>query len=72
LVHRCLELIARQGFDAWSTGRVVAAAAAYRQWLLSQGHAADDAASGAAEVVAAVCCTLDSDTGRWLLADHEE
>ena len=72
LVHRCLELIAGQGVEAWSAERVAALQPAYRRWLEARGHAADEAASGAAEAVAALRATLSSDTGRWLLAAHPE
>lgn len=46
------------------------ASPAYRRWLENQGHAADEAAGGADEVVAALNCTLASASGRWLLAAH--
>lgn len=70
LVHRCLELIAGQGVEAWSAERIAALQPAYRRWLEGRGHGADDAASGASEAVAALRTTLASDTGRWLLAAH--
>ncbi|HLO61586.1 MAG TPA: PD-(D/E)XK nuclease family protein, partial [Azonexus sp.] len=72
LVHRCLELIARQGVDSWSAERVEGARPAYQRWLENQGHAAEAATSGAADVVAALTRTLASATGRWLLAAHPE
>ncbi|MDE2440238.1 MAG: UvrD-helicase domain-containing protein, partial [Betaproteobacteria bacterium] len=72
LVHRCLELIARQGIDNWSVQRVAGALPAYRRWLENQGHAIESASSGAEEVVAALSRTLDSKVGRWLLAAHPE
>ncbi|MFN4325026.1 MAG: UvrD-helicase domain-containing protein [Azonexus sp.] len=72
LVHRCLELIAGQGVAAWSAERVNALQPAYRRWLEARGHAGDEAASGAAETVAALCTTLRSESGRWLLAAHPE
>lgn len=72
LVHRCLELIARQGVDNWSAERVAGSVPAYQRWLENQGHAADAASSGAGDVVAALSRTLSSATGRWLLAPHPE
>ena len=72
LVHRGLELIAREGLAAWPPGRVAALAPAWRRWLQARGHAADEAAAGAEEAVAAIETTLASDTGRWLLADHPQ
>ncbi len=72
LVHRCLELISKNGLKSWSTARVASLQPAYQRWLQGQGHSEADAASGAAEVVLAVSHTLDSEVGRWLLADHPE
>jgi ATP-dependent exoDNAse (exonuclease V) beta subunit len=72
LVHRCLELIAKNGLKSWSTARVAALQPTYRRWLQAQGHSEADAASGATEVIAALSKTLDSEIGRWLLADHPE
>ena len=72
LVHRCLELIANSGLDGWSPTRVAALQPAYLRWLQGRGHGEEAAADGAAEVVAAVSRTLDSEVGRWLLADHAE
>ncbi len=79
LVHRCLELMVknRQKFPSTLGPAVVSMVAeittrqpAYRRWLIQQGHAADEAGKGSAEVVAALSRTLDSASGRWLLADH--
>jgi ATP-dependent exoDNAse (exonuclease V) beta subunit len=72
LVHRYLELMAKNGLESWSTGRVATLQAACQRWLRSQGHGEEEAASGAAEVIAALHATLASDSGRWVLADHPE
>ena len=72
LVHRCLELIAKNGQKSWSTARVSGLLPAYRRWLRAQGHSDAEADSGAVEAVAALSQTLESETGRWLLADHPE
>lgn len=72
LVHRCLELIAKNGLESWSTARVASLQPAYRRWLMAQGHSEAEAASGAGEVVAALSQTLAGDSGRWLLADHPQ
>ena len=72
LVHRCLELVAGQGVDAWSAERVAALRPTYCRWLEGKGHDADEAASGADEVLAALACTLGSPIGRWLLTAHPE
>ncbi len=70
LVHRLLELIAKEGLERWSAARVDALAPAWRRWLAAAGHPADAAAAGAADAVRAVTATLASADGRWLLAAH--
>ena len=72
LVHRCLELVAKNGLENWSTARIAALQPAWRRWLRAQGHGEAEAESGAAEAVAALSRTLDTATGRWLLAAHPE
>ncbi|MDR1994882.1 UvrD-helicase domain-containing protein [Azonexus sp.] len=72
LVHRALELIARDGPAAWTTSRVSALAPAWQRWLQAQGQAPETASAAADDAVAAVCRTLASATGRWLLAGHAE
>ena len=72
LVHRYLELIAKNGLENWSLARVPSLQAACRRWLLGQGHGEAEAEGGASEVVAALVTTLASDSGRWVLADHPE
>lgn len=71
LVHRCLELIAREGLDTWSAERVGRLHGAYRRWLLQQGHPPDVATATASEAIAAVQTTLASEAGRWVLSGHE-
>src|SRR6185369_13932166 len=72
LVHRCLELIAKQGLAEWSAERAGGLLAAWRRWLLGQGHGASEAENGAAEAVATVCAALAAESGRWVLADHPQ
>jgi len=71
LVHRCLELIVRQGLPAWPAHRLDSLTPGWRRWLQAQGHDETQAAQGASEALSALRTTLDSATGRWLLADHE-
>ncbi|MCK6411539.1 MAG: UvrD-helicase domain-containing protein [Azonexus sp.] len=72
LVHRCLELIARQGLAQWPAERLPGLQAGWQRWLRGLGHGAEEAASGAAEALVALQRTLHSETGRWLLAAHPE
>lgn len=70
LVHRCLELIVRQGLAAWPAERLPGLVDGWRRWLRAQGLDAAQAETGADEALSALQTTLASDTGRWLLADH--
>lgn len=72
LVHRCLEIIAREGIVAWPAERIANITPAYRQWLRSQGHAADQAKIGAVRVSAALQGMLAAESGRWVLSAHEQ
>ncbi len=87
LVHRCLELIARaahndgrgrefplegDGLAGWSANRVRALAPAYRRCLRESGHGAKEAREGAELVVTALCRTLASPAGRWILVQHDQ
>ena len=72
LVHRCLELIANDGLERWPVERIGPLEPAYRRWLVQAGHTAADAAEGAGTVVSALCRTLESNAGRWVLAQHNE
>ena len=72
LVHRCLELIAKNGLKTASTATIASMQPIYRRWLLAQGHAEAEVAQGSTEVVAALTRTLECQAGRWLLADHPE
>ena len=72
LVHRCLELISKNGQKMGATVAFADLQPAYRRWLRGQGHSEAEADSGAAEVVAALETTMASETGRWLLADHPQ
>ena len=56
LVHRCLELVAKNGLENWSSpgpaadsmvARVAALRPAWQRWLRTQGHGAAEAESGA-------------------------
>ena len=72
LVHRCLELIANDGLANWPIERIPTLEPAYRRWLVQAGHNAADAAEGAGTVVSALAKTLESEAGRWILAQENE
>ena len=72
LVHRALELIARDDLAAWTPERVLALRPVYQRWLARQGQSAKAAASGAQTVLDALLRTLDSDAGRWILSQKSQ
>ena len=72
LVHRALELIAREGPEAWSAARVGERHASFSAWLRSKGLAPREAEAGAARSVAILQGVLASPTGRWILSPHPD
>jgi ATP-dependent helicase/nuclease subunit A len=67
LAHRYVELIAEQGMQSWDAARVQGLQPAMHRWLMRRGHSEKDAAQGAKNVTAALCATLASEQGRWIL-----
>jgi len=67
LAHRYLEMIARDGLDAWPVERIRGLRAAMETWLAQQGCGDRDAALGAERVGAILATTLASEPGRWVL-----
>ena len=67
LVHRHLEMAAKNGSGVWRGDQYLPR---WRRWLRQQGHAAGEAEKGAARVSAILERCLHSATGRWMLADR--
>ncbi|MDP2810681.1 MAG: UvrD-helicase domain-containing protein [Rhodocyclaceae bacterium] len=67
LVHAYLEMIARDGLEAWPATRIEKLQAAMETWLVRQGHVSEDARRGAGRAQAALETTLGSEAGRWVL-----
>lgn len=72
LVHKYLEIIATDGLDTWSPERLHTLKGPVQRWLRQQGHSSQVAPAGAAEVVAHLTTTLNSEDGRRVLGAHEE
>ena len=70
LVHAYLEMIARDGLEAWPLPRIEALAPAMRVWLGQQGHDEAAARRGTRDAQAALQATLQSEAGRWVLGSH--
>jgi ATP-dependent exoDNAse (exonuclease V) beta subunit len=71
LAHRYLEMIARDGLDAWSAERIGKLRSVMEIWLAQQGCGDRDAALGAERVGAILTTTLASEHGRWMLKPRE-
>jgi ATP-dependent exoDNAse (exonuclease V) beta subunit len=71
LVHAYLEMIARDGPDAWPLERIEGLREAMALWFAQQGHGDEEAAEGARRARAALNATLASEQGRWVLAARE-
>ena len=71
LGHACLEQMAGRLGD-WSVARVSSLQIHYGLWLASRGWNDTEAADGAKRVVAMLCKTLESESGRWLLQQRDD
>jgi len=67
LVHAYLEMIARDGIEAWSGPRISALDPAITLWLAQRGHGRAEARQGAARAETELQTTLASEAGRWVL-----
>jgi ATP-dependent exoDNAse (exonuclease V) beta subunit len=71
LAHLYLEMIARDGLDAWPSARIGGLRGVMEVWLSQQGCGDRDAALGAERVVAMLTTTLASEAGQWVLKARE-
>ncbi len=67
VVHRALQIIAREGADAWPEARLRTAAPALRALLVQAGVGAGELEGALARCIDSLACTLADATGRWLL-----
>lgn len=72
LAHRYVEMIARQGQEAWTTTRINSLRPAMQRWLTQQSHTDKAAIEGAERVVAALHATLATEQGRWVLQQRPQ
>jgi ATP-dependent exoDNAse (exonuclease V) beta subunit len=72
LVHRHLELIAKDGLNAWLQRDIRQLWPRFQHWLKQQGHDDDAAKAGADKVARHLGTTLQSEAGRWLLSPHQD
>jgi ATP-dependent exoDNAse (exonuclease V) beta subunit len=71
LTHLYLEMVARDGLDAWPVDRIGRLRGVMEVWLTQQGCGDRDAALGAERVVAILATTLACDTGKWVLKQRD-
>jgi len=72
LVHRYLEIWAKDDLAQWNETRIQSLKPRLIHWLAQQGHAPQACAAGASKAVLHLSTTLASETGRWLLSHHQE
>ena len=71
LVHRYLELIARDGLDAWPASRIESARKRFEIWFAGHGYSMDECSRAADDIRANLLKATSSETGRWILGPHE-
>ena len=72
LAHLYMELFAKSDLQTWTSQRLAQCQPAMEKWLKQQGHNAQHASQGAAQVQAALQSTLNSKAGQWVLKNHTE
>ncbi len=70
LAHKYMEMLATTDLALWDAARLQQCQPAMQKWLIQQAHAAVPAQQGAAQVLAALQATLNSEAGRWVLQPH--
>lgn len=71
LAHLYMEMIVEEGTEHWPASRVQALQPAMQRWLMQHGHGEEECLCGARRVVKALCATLESEAGRWVLQPRE-
>jgi len=72
LVHRVLQQIAQQGLDSWTPERVADRESAIRAQLMALGVPRNELDGAVQRATEAICQTLLSERGRWVLTGHPE
>ncbi len=72
LVHRYMEIIARQGLKDWPPARITQLALAMQHWLRERGHSSQNASLATSHVIRALQRTLASSDGQWVLQARED
>jgi len=72
MTHRYLEAIAHDGIELWSQNRIVSLHETMTRAFQQQGYSQQNGIMAADKVVQALCQTINSQTGCWILDAHEE
>ena len=72
LAHLYMELFAKTDLQTWTNQRLQQCQPAMQKWLIQQGHTPKNAEQGAAQVLAALNATLNSEAGQWVLQNHTD
>ena len=72
VVHRLLQQVAEDGLEAWDARRVEASRDTIGAMLATVGLAPEALDGATARAIDALRGTLESDTGRWVLAAHAD
>ncbi len=67
LAHRYMEIITKQGVEAWPITRIASLIPAIQHWLRQQGHSEKIAQTAAATVQDLLSTALRSTDGQWVL-----
>jgi ATP-dependent exoDNAse (exonuclease V) beta subunit len=71
LTHRYLELIAKQGLEAWPASRLEPLKLAMQRWFTGRSYSVSAANQGADAVLALLKTALQSPQGQWILKSRE-
>lgn len=72
LVHRYLEMIARDGPSAWPSRNMDRQVQAMATWFIRRGYSEMQSQAAAKDAKAILHNVLGSDVGRWILKAHED
>lgn len=70
--HRFVEIIAKDGLEAWSLERLSGKGQAVSALMRREGYPIRDIPAGRDRIMRLLATTLASDKGRWILSKHEQ
>lgn len=70
--HRVVEMIAKDGLEAWSQDKLNSKGQAIAALMRREGYPIRDIPAGRDRIISLLSTTLASDKGRWILSNHDE